>query len=153
MPAYEPLATRLWRRVNKPATGCWVWTGYCNKKGYGVIGVHANKIDLVHRVVWRLQHGDIPEGAKVLHKCDNPPCVRHLFLGTQLDNIKDMVNKGRARGPKSETVHTARLTWNDVQCIRQQSIVHGSIARLARHYNVSRHAIWCVINNKTWKVK
>ncbi len=33
----------------------------------------------------------------MLHRCDNPPCWRddHLFLGTQPDNVADMVTKGR----------------------------------------------------------
>ena len=50
-----------------------------------------------HRAAWMITHGEIPEGLLVLHKCDNPPCVKpeHLFLGTQQDNIKDMYAKDR----------------------------------------------------------
>jgi HNH endonuclease len=51
-----------------------------------------------HKVAWILDGHDIPRGMKILHRCDNPICVRpqHLFVGTQAENIKDMMNKGRA---------------------------------------------------------
>jgi len=71
---------------------CWVWGRTCWVKGYGRVG------DLrAHRVMWAIVNGPIPDGLQVLHHCDNPPCVRpdHLFLGTQLDNMRDMIAKGR----------------------------------------------------------
>jgi len=65
-----------------------------------------------HRVSWELHYGPIPKGMSVLHKCDNPPCVRpdHLFLGTQQDNLQDMRNKGRHRWGLGERHAHAKLT-------------------------------------------
>lgn len=55
----------------------------------------------VHRAACEWAHGPPPQpGCVVLHACDHPACVNpaHLSWGTQLDNIKDMVAKGRQRG-------------------------------------------------------
>jgi hypothetical protein len=89
----EKRVKHFWSRVNK-TDGCWEWTlrpstpfGYCRY----------NK-ELIHRFAWRVTYGEMPDGIQVLHKCDNPRCCRpdHLFLGTQLDNVRDMFKKGRA---------------------------------------------------------
>lgn len=99
----KSLADRFWAKVDKRGPDeCWLWTG-CRKKafGYGKIGEGrmGQRTLLAHRVSWEITNGSIPDGAMVLHRCDNPPCVnpRHLFLGDQLDNMRDMVSKGRQR--------------------------------------------------------
>jgi hypothetical protein len=77
---------------------CWLWTGMLTDGGYGVISDHQKKTR-AHRASYALYVGPIPEGMHVLHRCDNPPCVnpKHLFLGTHIDNMRDMESKGRAK--------------------------------------------------------
>lgn len=95
----RPLAERLWEKIDKSdgPDACWPWTGGTSgrrKCKYGSIdGKHA------HRVVWELINGPIPDELGCLHTCDNPLCCnpKHLFLGTQADNVADMVAKGRHR--------------------------------------------------------
>jgi len=86
---------RFWAKVNKTDT-CWLWTAHCNADGYGEFSINGARI-LAHRASYLLEHGILPEGLQVLHSCDKPPCVRptHLFLGTQQDNINDMIVKER----------------------------------------------------------
>lgn len=83
-------------RYEDPAL-CWIWTRGRSSGGYGVVG-RAGDDRKAHRMAWRREYGEIPAGMHVLHRCDNPPCVRpsHLFLGTQADNNKDRDAKGRA---------------------------------------------------------
>lgn len=80
----------------EPNSGCWLWTASVRHR-YGSIRTSSTKCSSAHRVSWELHHGPIPEGICVLHRCDTPTCVNpdHLFLGTQLDNIKDRDQKGR----------------------------------------------------------
>jgi hypothetical protein len=105
MKPVRPIAIRFWEKVDKPggADACWLWTGTPDVNGYGKLWWfdHTNKGKFAHRISWELHNGPIPDGLFVLHSCDNPPCVnpKHLFLGTQLDNMRDMVAKGRDRNP------------------------------------------------------
>ena len=87
---------KFWNRINK-TKDCWNWTGGCQHNGYGSV-YHDGRIKRTHRLSYELHYGNIPRGINVCHKCDNPSCVRpdHLFLGTQKDNVTDMINKGRA---------------------------------------------------------
>ena len=89
------LGKRFWSKVNK-TDGCWEWTAYLNKQGYGRYGIGSN-VYRAHRLAFEEAYGPIPEGMFVCHKCDNPSCVRpdHLFLGTNSDNLKDCSAKGR----------------------------------------------------------
>lgn len=85
---------------------CWPWTMKSRTSyGYGVFR-RDNVLIAAHREAFEIANGPIPEGLYVLHECDNAPCCnpKHLFLGTHLDNIADMIKKGRnARGEKMGT--------------------------------------------------
>jgi hypothetical protein len=91
------LERNFWPRIQK-TEGCWLWMGWTIRRGYGQITLAKKRI-LTHRLSYTLAYGEIPEGMLVCHKCDTPRCVNpsHLFLGTPLDNARDMVAKGRGR--------------------------------------------------------
>ncbi len=76
---------------------CRVFLGTArNTFGHRAMSVHNYPVH-VHRVSYAVHHGPIPEGMVVRHTCDNPPCIEggHLILGTQLDNVRDMFDRGR----------------------------------------------------------
>ena len=95
----------------------------------------------------------------VLHRCDNPACVRpaHLFLGNQSTNILDMVAKGgQARGPalsKAVTPSRARgersgrckLSDRQVRNIRRSS---WSAKRIAEHYKIHPNYVSMLRKNR-----
>ena len=95
----RPLAERFIEKVEpEPNTGCFLWAGGQNGRGYGSIGKGGRERGLLaHRVSWEITHGMIPAGLSVLHRCDVTWCVNpaHLFLGTALDNAMDCSRKGR----------------------------------------------------------
>lgn len=90
----------FWDRVDRSGGffACWPWTGPLYRDGRGHVW-YGGRLRRAHQVAWIEANGPIPEGQGVLHTCDNPPCCNplHLFAGTQLDNIADMVAKGRHR--------------------------------------------------------
>lgn len=97
---------RIEKRLVIDTSGCWIWMGGTSH-GYGHIKING-KTKKVHRVMWELTNGPIPEGIFVLHTCDIPECANpdHLFLGTHTDNMRDMIKKGR----KSPIVRNTGIT-------------------------------------------
>ena len=141
----KTLEERFWSFVKK-TKGCWNWTG--NKwKGYGMISAWNPKPRLLkaHRLSYELHKGQVPKGLCVLHSCDNPSCVnpKHLFLGTQLDNLQDMREKGRGY---------AKLSIEQVKKVRSLYIPYKfSQQKVADLLGLNRGTVRDIVLNKTWK--
>ena len=95
----KSIEDRFWEKVDKSGD-CWIWIGAKNGWGYGILsrGTGMGRVR-AHRLSYELANGAIPDGLFVLHKCDNPPCVRpdHLFVGDHAANMQDMHRKDRGR--------------------------------------------------------
>lgn len=101
----KPIEKRFWHKVDKTGD-CWLWLGHKSSKGYG--GVQVDGLSKkAHRVAYELVNGPIPEGLYACHTCDNPSCVNpaHIFLGTQHENMADMVAKGRLVSANERKAH------------------------------------------------
>lgn len=157
-PRTKSLAERFRSKVDK-SLSCWVWTGarlHQRHGDYGRIsaGHRRGRILLAHRVSYEFSFGPIPDGMYVLHKCDNPPCVRpdHLFLGTQADNQADKLTKGRLIRKFGEENPNAKLTWQEVHDIRKRyASERASAAKLAAEFGVSDDEILNIIHEVTWR--
>ena len=133
---------RFWNKVDvQGPDDCWNWQA-SKCKGYGQFGFKGRNIR-ANRFVWYLHTGEFPpEGMCVCHTCDNPACVnpKHLFLGTQQENLSDMDDKGRRVNPP-----TAKPAWSLRQAKLVDSFIkrngYGSARFIARWLGVSKATI------------
>lgn len=91
---------RFWANTRRNGNDCWPWMGATNNQGYGVLAVYSGdkrQRVLAHRLSIVIATGADIDGRVVMHTCDNPLCVNpeHLRIGTQADNIRDALRKGR----------------------------------------------------------
>jgi hypothetical protein len=137
---------RFLSKFVKQDSGCWIWKAVVRSDGYGQFRVGPKMVG-AHRVSYELFKGAIPQGMRVLHRCDNPLCVNpeHLFLGTQADNVADMVQKGRkAKGQKTNRTN---LTEDDIRAIRAAL---GTNVEIAKRYGVVPHTISRIRTGARW---
>lgn len=146
----EAYKERFCRSVRR-GDSCWQWTGRMTRDGYGAFWFWG-RMTKAHRVAWALENGSIPDGLCVLHQCDNRACVNpgHLFLGTQADNQRDMIQKGRSRKARGERHGRARLTESDVQEIRGLLGDGMTLRAVAARFGVSVTTIHDLKTGKTW---
>ena len=133
----------------------WYWTGAKANYGYGLIRWEGNR-ERAHRVAWIIYKGPIPQGIMVLHNCpggDIPACVNpeHLFLGSQADNIRDMMAKGRKRNKPSKGIDNgaAKLTEADIAIIRSLEDTRDA-EKLAKIFDVTPRSVHNIWERKTW---
>lgn len=147
----EKELTRFWKHVNK-SDDCWV-CDLAPSHTYARLFIAGRRM-LAHVVSWIAHNGQIPEGKKVCHSCDNTKCVRpdHLFLGTNSENMRDMVSKGRNKPMSGEKNGLAKLSKVDVVFIRDSlSNKSLSIKELSVQFGVSFQNIYRIALGKTWK--
>lgn len=138
----------LTRRLDKTGgpEACWPFARYTGTQQYGRMKYRGSQW-LAHRVAYTLEHGEIPEGLDILHSCDNPPCCNpaHLRPGTDSENIREALDKGRMVLPKGEKHPAAKLTDQEVEYVR--SSTKDALA-LSRELDVSRTHIYKIRNGK-----
>jgi hypothetical protein len=156
------MADRFWEKVNKdgpipehcPELGpCWLWANAVNEHGYGVMrpaGKRTGPGVKAHRVSAELAGMDI-RGRVVRHRCDNPPCVNpaHLIPGTQADNARDRVERGRSN--TGSINGQAKLTDSQVLEIRAKLAQGIPGKALAAEYGISEPTISVIRNAKGWR--
>jgi HNH endonuclease len=143
MSRWNPQAAeeRFWSHVDKRGPDeCWEWIASLQEKGYGQFNTGI-KMVRAHRFAYELVHG--PTDKKVLHRCDNRKCVneRHLFVGTQFENMRDMTDKGR---------RWSRLSAMQVRSVKLYLLNGWTHKKIASHFMVSEQAISAISSGRNW---
>lgn len=160
--AVQPMASKFWPKVDtRPGLGpngdCWEWRAAVQRAtGYGLIGKggFGAGSEGVHRVSYRMHHGDIPDGMLVMHTCDNRLCVNpaHLRLGTYKDNTRDMIAKGRRRlkhqVKRGDELPHSKLNADIVRAIRAE--VGLTAKQLGAKYEISPAQANKIFNRQSW---
>ncbi len=149
MPYDDSTLARFWAKVNRAGdSDCWEWMG-AKLQGYGLFRAKG-QCRRAPRVSWQIAHGDIPDELHVCHRCDTPSCVNpaHLFLGTQADNMRDKVAKGRH--PRGESSPVAKITEEDVRAIRRAYAAGATQYALADQYNLHQVQIGHIVTGERW---
>lgn len=135
------------------ANECWYWRGHVDAIGYGRFQYKGE--NKAHRVSYLIFKGEIPNGMKVLHKCDNRQCVNpdHLFIGSQADNVADMIAKGRNKTNPLYGSANPMSKANDeiVQAIREEVAAGAKQIDMAKKYGLSAMTISRIVRKETWK--
>jgi len=140
---------RLWTGVDVQGDDeCWFWKRCKAKDGYGIF-VRRRINYVATRIMYYHIHSVDPGNQHVCHKCDNPSCCnpKHLWLGTQRQNMLDSVDKGRARDNQGEQNPRSRLTEHDILMIRNSD---RRAAELAKQFNVGQRQIYRIKNGEKW---
>lgn len=136
-----------------PECGCRLWLGPINNAGYGQVP-HECKKRLVHRLVKMMELGrTLSPKEEVLHKCDTKLCCNpaHLFVGSQSDNIQDMLRKGRGR-PRYGTQHPrARCSPEIVNKIRVLQSQGHAMSAITDMVGMSYQIVRDVCTSRTWR--
>lgn len=144
----EVRKARFWSRVKIPTwAGCWEWQGPKYPSGYGLTRLGSSRSPMpAHRAAYVICVGPIPEGAVIMHQCDNPGCVNpgHLRAGTQKQNLEDMTQKGRrvVHASPGESNGGAKLTNEQtLDVFRRGTFLGERREDIARSLGVSKAAI------------
>lgn len=142
---------RFMQRVRKNENGCWVWLASKDSDGYAHFSAEIGgvKFRKGHRVAYAMFKGD-PSGSLVCHTCDNPSCVNpdHLFLGSNGDNMKDKIAKGRARVPRGEESVHAILSEEQAQAILLDARPY---LQIATEYGIAAATVGSIKNRESWR--
>lgn len=145
---------KFWAKVEKTET-CWIWSGAKHMDGYGMV-IRGGRSWLAHRLAFTLTHGPIPVDLVICHTCDIRACVRpdHLALGTQVDNMTDMAQKGRARMVREQRGEANKMARLTEETVREARVLHAqghTLSALGRRYSVTPETLYHVVRRKTWK--
>lgn len=151
------IGERLMGKVDKRGPDeCWPWLGATDRDGYGMLAIRKDgrkSTRGAHRIAYEQAYGPIPDGLRILHECDNPPCCNpaHLRVGTDADNSADRDRKGRLGDRKGALNGHAKLTEDQVIGIMARVLTgRETTTEVARDLGVHRTQVQRIMRGTAW---
>lgn len=142
----------------EPTTGCWLWFGARDPRGYGRFCIdgrrrgNKRRAGFSHRISWEWANGRSAAGLVVRHRCDTPECVNpdHLLLGTHGDNVRDRIARARSVYVRGQANGKSKLTE---QVVREIRGLLGNIpgVEIAKRYGLSPCTVADIKHGRTWR--
>lgn len=154
---------KFWSKVHfGESNDCWEWIAYKDKDGYGNFRIkdYRGRHTMIgsHRYMYKMVVDDFNDDLLCLHSCDNPPCVNpnHLWIGTNDDNIQDMIKKGRNvtyhLPPMVGSKHPkAKLDEEIVRRIKEKILSGVKQRAIAKEYDVYETVISKIKKGVLWR--
>lgn len=88
-PASAPVGGELIPTRDDPVTGCWLWIGALDGKGYAKASIEGRLVQM-HIHLWTAKNGPLPRGIQLDHMCRRRRCIRpeHMDPVTTTENAK-----------------------------------------------------------------
>lgn len=157
------LPQRVYRRITvDDVTGCWMWQGSTYSSGYGRTrwdnpeSISKYSEEMLHRLMWKLTFGTIPDTLCVCHRCNTKRCCNpsHLYLATRGDNVRHAARDGLFPDRRGMNASCSKLNEEQVHFIRAnytpRSKILGAIA-LGKQFGVDRQVIEDVYYRVTYQ--
>jgi hypothetical protein len=149
----EEAAARFWSNVDRLGPDdCWRWLGTTDVRGRGQVYLGRVNGRLIRasatRMAWELMNGAIPDGQKLCHTCDNVRCCnaqRHLFLGSQLQNLRDCSFKHRRNAFGQQKLQVA-----DVRELRALAAAGTPRKAIAQRFGIAPHTVTLIVHRHSW---
>lgn len=151
-----PNEIRFMEKVRVLPCGCWEWTGWRDKDGYGMFNFRLEDdtlkdIRATHASLAIFKQVSLPLAEQACHTCDYSSCVNpeHIFEGSQQDNMTDMVSKSRHM--HGNETYNAVLTEEIVLAMREKRKGGMSVSAIAQHFGFKRSTTGAAITGQNWK--
>lgn len=138
----------------------WIRDGDCircishgsNYKGYPMITRNGIQNPIARHIL-RRRHGQLTPDRVSRHTCDHPWCIRpdHILIGSNADNVRDKVKRGRQYRPQGEKHPFTSLTNKQVFEIVNLRKEGMKFRVLAEVFGVSISAVNHIIHGRTWR--
>jgi hypothetical protein len=149
----EEVLAAFWTRVDiRGPDECWPWKEKA-VNGYGQVRVWGGVTYAAHRIAWFLDRKRNPGKWKIRHKCDNGICCnpKHLVRGTQKQNVRDSIIRGRISERKGICNNFAKLDDDKVRWAREVVLSKRmTLKQAAAQLNVNFTTIHLAVRRHTW---